>query len=118
MQSRKEDEGMEDEEGGWSGGVSSGRLSRSVYLSGKEARKRRSFSLSLFFSLASFPFSLSLSFFLCLSISDHFFQPSPPCDLALPSLVHPLLSLHEAMFRYNLFRREILIGLADFKKNC
>lgn len=65
-----------------------------------------------------FSFPLSLFLFLCLSISDHFFQPSPPCDLALPSLVHPLLSLHEAMFRYNLFRREILIGLADFKKNC
>lgn len=44
------------------------RLSRSVYLSGKEARKRRS-SCSVFLSLSLF-----------LSISAHFFQPSPPCD--------------------------------------
>lgn len=101
MQSRKEDEGVEDEEGGWSGGVSSGRLSRSVYLSGKEAE-----------------ILLSLSLYVCLSISNHFFQPSPPCDLPLPSLVHPLLSLRKAMIRYNLFRREVLIGLAIFKKNC
>lgn len=64
-------------------------------------------------SLSCLLFLLSLS----VSISNHFFQPSPPCDLPFPSLVHPLLSLREAMLRYDLFRREVLIGLADFK-NC
>ncbi|KAL0102578.1 hypothetical protein PUN28_018106 [Cardiocondyla obscurior] len=118
VQSRKEDEGVVDEEGGWSGGVSSGRLSRSVYLSGKEARKWRS-SLSLSLSL-----SVSLSFFLlppffflsfCLSISNHFFQPSPPCDP--PSLVHPFLSLHEATFRYDLLTLFTRIFIEILKMN-
>lgn len=63
------------------------------------------------------PLSLSISCLLpvpslppSISISNHFFQPSPLCDLPLPSLVHPLLSLREAMLRYDLFRREVLIG--------
>lgn len=81
---------------------------RGAYIS-RERKRGSGDPLSL--SLASFSFSFSVS------ISNHFFQPSPPCDLPFPSLVHPLLSLREAMLRYDLFRREVLIGLADFK-NC
>lgn len=78
---------------------------RGAYIS-RERKRGSGDPLSLSIScLLSFSFSPSV-----LSISNHFFQPSPPCDLPLPSLVHPLLLLREAMLRYDLFRRDVPIS--------